>query len=1783
MSTIPPAKQDIWDYENSQFFVTVQSQDKKPHRHRRATARELNALFHPSADQPPRADPTAHWYNAQCLHYGLKPSSVKGTAHKRLLEASNKEHLIVPSWIRKIERKLKREWDARVAESQSRSRREQRRADTDQSTRKSKKRRVSTNTTRDPEVIVIDNESPPVSPESVRHMSTTARVRSTGDPGTGKRKRDKTKEPTPRPGSILDTLPLLVRDAATPATESRKKRKRDRGERSGRDEERNGVTDIPGGLGASTSHSVALTQTATPRHQRKSATPVQRASPSPSPSSTSSASSSSSSESSDEDDLPLLPSRLELRSRRPPPPPAQPPQIPTIRATNVTPPHSPAVAPSGFLTAVHNRDSMSQRSAPAPAAGSARNTMRVPHPKTNTRPLPNGAPSHNDPNRLRKSMNGNTGVPSAPSSSAPLPVTGQPARNSFQNAIPPNGSTSKAVQFGSRPNHTAISVHNRSNANSVIHPLPQKPQASAVQPATPDLLSRSNAAKQLAHKAQQTPQQATTSRPDTRPPANSASGVRRPEAAGSTTPTANARLRKDLLELDPSSTVSGEAIAAMARFREQASSAHQKGLSNDQPRQNLARNIGASSAQQATNETSREPPHREAPVLVQQSSSVTKRVTTQIPAQAPIQAPSSTANGTDSAASQTAGHKNQNELDSQAFASVQQASRVPPGAMNGSSTRMPTATNRSQTSLHTPAPIPEGALVFRPANIKLEPVETNTVTSASPAIERRDAPETSNPRIKTEPGPDAPVPQIAGIDAAATGHNGNGSNRPKVISNQPQSMERSRSLSNPSSLRDRGPQNPSRRIESDVYRPNYRRSPSPRRMASANPARPPPRFDRDRRPPPVESIPPSSDFRRGPDQRPSYGRPLLDSWTPSYSSSSYGDMRPSASSSSRYNRPPSPYSRYRDDYRGQPPFKSLQWRRAYVDMKKPYSPSHSPCLGHSESHEPHTPSKHEGTSRPSTVRRGSGVNNPSPTQNQDQPLPPSTLAVSHPTCESSTRTDKPSHSPSPPLPSAGSRPVDGSESRLDATSTSNHVSPEQRTATNPHPQLPRDTAQTSKDVSKEKTALPSKIHNPSTVRPQIHDNTANQNASGEKGADGIRVLSSHSEKEHQEQGPQAVKPQTGLQDSSSRSDGLKPQSHQASVSNRPRADSHEVRQHQLLSSKQHETLPKASTGSKNQNAVSDSSPRGTSCPQPQTTQAPSPQPSLRTEGSAIMDISPIATPSSITTGSLVRRPIVRDKVVGSDGPLRPLQDTAMTDAVFNGNIDEPVQEGEVSNTVKDAAAVAPKTLTKPDVPSASNPSLGEVQERSSNIVSKVSKGRPDNQRPICSKDRQIDPPQHTVNQKGGSAKETAVSSSALEPSTRLSNRISSPSQTLGSRAAAPDTSTPVKSHDLPPNAKSQKPALFLSGVDSLGAARSFFNSSENAAIKKVEWWGKWNVVCTFSTLEDARKAYNHQPKIRKTPRRPGEPRSVKVQWFEERPLRRLQPKSSYEAIQSEGRDHESRRHMPNSSIATKSIDDSGRASVEPKLPPAIGGHIVQLPGSIQGPSRTPSDSTKGAHPRSSDALPHKNSFSVSQSGVVSDHGMALPVHARVGGSELEQAKGTPPARIHIRFADSQSESQSSDDKSPQPAVENQSHPGSDIQPESYGISIRGQASAPQPDVSRPPVLSHIPSWNAGFDAIQPPTLQGFDLHRSHTYISGHSIAGSRPPAILNRWRERSQFKESASDKLSHTSYDIKREPLGSDGPSVMDIPIKGAADRERWHTVQSDNVSMRENRHQSRF
>lgn len=114
MAHIPPATKDEFSFSIDSFFVEASG-----HNHRRATASELEAIFHPKKSAETVKDPVGHWYEAQLRHYGLPPSKNKAVAKTRLLDAVNSGKLAVPQDIKAVETQLAKEWAKRHREARA--------------------------------------------------------------------------------------------------------------------------------------------------------------------------------------------------------------------------------------------------------------------------------------------------------------------------------------------------------------------------------------------------------------------------------------------------------------------------------------------------------------------------------------------------------------------------------------------------------------------------------------------------------------------------------------------------------------------------------------------------------------------------------------------------------------------------------------------------------------------------------------------------------------------------------------------------------------------------------------------------------------------------------------------------------------------------------------------------------------------------------------------------------------------------------------------------------------------------------------------------------------------------------------------------------------------------------------------------------------------------------------------------------------------------------------------------------------------------------------------------------------------------------------------------------------------------------------------------------------------------------------------------------------------------------------------------------------------------------
>ncbi|KJZ69781.1 hypothetical protein HIM_10820 [Hirsutella minnesotensis 3608] len=104
-----PVCSDGFAFADGEFFAETSGQN----RHRRATPAELKAHFTSGGEK----DHPAHWFEAQLVHYGLKPSKTKSVARMRLLDAVNSGRLHVPSHLVNLESQLKKDWTTKSREA----------------------------------------------------------------------------------------------------------------------------------------------------------------------------------------------------------------------------------------------------------------------------------------------------------------------------------------------------------------------------------------------------------------------------------------------------------------------------------------------------------------------------------------------------------------------------------------------------------------------------------------------------------------------------------------------------------------------------------------------------------------------------------------------------------------------------------------------------------------------------------------------------------------------------------------------------------------------------------------------------------------------------------------------------------------------------------------------------------------------------------------------------------------------------------------------------------------------------------------------------------------------------------------------------------------------------------------------------------------------------------------------------------------------------------------------------------------------------------------------------------------------------------------------------------------------------------------------------------------------------------------------------------------------------------------------------------------------------------
>ncbi|KAK2805625.1 hypothetical protein FQN51_009128 [Onygenales sp. PD_10] len=96
----------------------------------------------------------------------------------------------------------------------------------------------------------------------------------------------------------------------------------------------------------------------------------------------------------------------------------------------------------------------------------------------------------------------------------------------------------------------------------------------------------------------------------------------------------------------------------------------------------------------------------------------------------------------------------------------------------------------------------------------------------------------------------------------------------------------------------------------------------------------------------------------------------------------------------------------------------------------------------------------------------------------------------------------------------------------------------------------------------------------------------------------------------------------------------------------------------------------------------------------------------------------------------------------------------------------------------------------------------------------------------------------------------------------------------------------MESKTGPPPERKPTSGLFISNVDTEQAVRDLFPEEDKSKVLKVEKWGKYNYVVTFSTPEEAKGALDRQPAEHKKPSPPGPNRKPNVKMFEDRGSRR---------------------------------------------------------------------------------------------------------------------------------------------------------------------------------------------------------------------------------------------------------------------------------------------------------
>ena len=113
MAFAAPVVRNQFLYTGGDLFVDVGNLN----RHKRASVAEITTLLRPDLKKSKGGgeqskDQVAHWYEAQCIHYGLPPSKDKARAKLRLLEALNTSKLEVPARLASLESDMRKEFVA---------------------------------------------------------------------------------------------------------------------------------------------------------------------------------------------------------------------------------------------------------------------------------------------------------------------------------------------------------------------------------------------------------------------------------------------------------------------------------------------------------------------------------------------------------------------------------------------------------------------------------------------------------------------------------------------------------------------------------------------------------------------------------------------------------------------------------------------------------------------------------------------------------------------------------------------------------------------------------------------------------------------------------------------------------------------------------------------------------------------------------------------------------------------------------------------------------------------------------------------------------------------------------------------------------------------------------------------------------------------------------------------------------------------------------------------------------------------------------------------------------------------------------------------------------------------------------------------------------------------------------------------------------------------------------------------------------------------------------------